>query len=111
MDGEQIGKGAGVDMSANETDKDSVVNFIQCPICDTWSLGSLVHELGGVKVEGFFVWRLDLGAPVCRRCDINLGPDLARVNSAKLSKNMSSWLDEYLQQFSVDRPDWMLYQN
>jgi hypothetical protein len=51
----------------------------QCPMCEGFSCGGHREGLNGPTAYGGWVWRMDLLAFVCPKCNRDLGPDEARA--------------------------------
>ena len=66
----------------------------KCPLCERVIVDGEISPPGGSHHR--FIARWDLGGAVCNRCDIELGPDTARLEAMRSSPNADELISKYL---------------
>ena len=66
----------------------------KCPLCERVIVDGEISPPGGSHHR--FIARWDLGGAVCNRCDIEFGPDTARLEAMRLSPNADELINKYL---------------
>ena len=66
----------------------------KCPLCERVIVDGEISRPGGCHRR--FIARWDLGGAVCERCDIELGPDTARLEAMWMSPNADELVSKYL---------------